>query len=72
MSGNLSEEELSEIYEFAIQLGKDAGQMLLDGQFARMGGGAALASVEKDSSVDIVTKTDTGKLSRHQSTSDDA
>ncbi|TKX18520.1 putative inositol monophosphatase family protein [Elsinoe australis] len=36
MSGNLSEEELSEIYEFAIQLGKDAGQMLLDGQFAHV------------------------------------
>ncbi|PNS14110.1 Inositol monophosphatase 2 [Sphaceloma murrayae] len=59
MSTKLSEAELTGIYDFAIQLGKDAGKMLLDGQLARMQGGLTLASVEKDSSVDIVTKTDT-------------
>ncbi|KAF4551740.1 Inositol monophosphatase-like protein 2 [Elsinoe fawcettii] len=60
MSRELSESEIDEIYAFAIQLGKDAGQMLLDGMLARMGGRAAQANVEKDSSVDIVTKTDEG------------
>lgn len=64
MTSTIGEDELTGIYEFAIQLGKDAGQMLLDGMVARMSGGAALASAEKDSSVDIVTKTDEGRQSR--------
>ncbi|KAF2157182.1 QA-X [Myriangium duriaei CBS 260.36] len=56
----LSDAELADIHDFAVQLARDAGQMLLDGVIARMGagGGGAMASVDKDSSVDIVTKAD--------------
>ncbi|KKY31358.1 putative inositol monophosphatase [Diaporthe ampelina] len=61
MAPQTSEKELDEIYAFAIQLGKDAGQMLMDAAKLRMagGGGAAHESVEKENAVDIVTKTDT-------------
>ncbi|KAL2263807.1 hypothetical protein VTK26DRAFT_4974 [Humicola hyalothermophila] len=55
-----TEKELDEIYAFAVQLGKDAGQLLLKGVRARVDGstGPTQEFVEKDSSVDIVTKTD--------------
>lgn len=54
---------LQEIYTFAIQLGKDAGQILLDGLARRRTQGAeaeAAAHVEKLNAVDIVTQTDNG------------
>ncbi|KAH8881468.1 inositol monophosphatase [Thozetella sp. PMI_491] len=56
----LSSEELGEIYAFAIQLGKDAGDILMNSARARFGdaGQSALAFDEKDNAVDIVTKTD--------------
>ncbi|KAI1174824.1 inositol monophosphatase [Nemania sp. FL0916] len=58
--GEMTEQELSEIYDFAVQLGKDAGQLLMDFAKARWedtGRGEQLIS-EKESSVDIVTKAD--------------
>ncbi|KAK0714255.1 inositol monophosphatase [Apiosordaria backusii] len=56
----ITEEELNEIYTFAVQLGKDAGKLLLDAAQLRYAGSqaAALQVEEKDSAVDIVTKTD--------------
>lgn len=57
----LTEEELDEIYAFAVQLGKDAGKLLLDAAQSRFNGENTQEVVEKDSSVDIVTKTDEGK-----------
>ncbi|KAI4854584.1 inositol monophosphatase [Aureobasidium sp. EXF-8845] len=55
-------EHLKEIYDFAVQLAKDAGRMLMDGVEARYGSdgtaGVQQEQVEKDSSVDIVTQTD--------------
>ena len=61
----ISEEELSGIYDFAVQLSKDAGRLLLDGAESRMGadGKPSLDTVEKDSSVDVVTQIDEGELS---------
>lgn len=65
MADPISEQELGEIYEFAIQLGKDAGRILMDGAQCRFGSSSGAnkeqKSVEKDSSVDIVTQTDTGE-----------
>ena len=64
MTSQISYQELSEIYEFAVQLGKDAGRVLMEGATCRMGGSDGVrveqAQVEKDSSVDIVTQTDEG------------
>ncbi|KAG8163441.1 hypothetical protein KVR01_006738 [Diaporthe batatas] len=60
MAAQVSERELDEIHAFAVQLGKDAGKMLMDAAKLRMAtGGAAHESVEKENAVDIVTKTDT-------------
>lgn len=63
------EVDLDAIYTFAVQLGKDAGAMLMAGAQARMGGGGSGnggdgggAWEEKESAVDIVTKTDEGML----------
>ncbi|KAI0188161.1 inositol monophosphatase [Xylaria flabelliformis] len=57
----ITQQELGEIYDFAIQLGKDAGQLLMEFAKARWGdtgsGGEQLFS-EKDNAVDIVTKAD--------------
>ncbi|KAL1881564.1 hypothetical protein Plec18167_003161 [Paecilomyces lecythidis] len=50
--------ELDEIYEFAVDLGKRAGQLLLDGVEKRIAGSLAQESIEKENAVDIVTKTD--------------
>lgn len=66
MAGEISEKELDDIYAFAIQLGKDAGKMLMDAARLRMSGGASgddgeQKFEEKENAVDIVTKTDTGK-----------
>lgn len=63
MAAQISERQLDEIHAFAVQLGKDAGQMLMDAAKLRMAsGGAAHESVEKENAVDIVTKTDTGEF----------
>jgi myo-inositol-1(or 4)-monophosphatase len=63
MSAEISAEQLDEIYAFAIQLGKDAGKMLMDAAALRIasapGQGQQLFE-DKDNAVDIVTKTDTG------------
>lgn len=64
MSGPISDKELDEIYAFAIQLGKDAGKMLMDAAALRMSSSSGQGEQkfeEKDNAVDIVTKTDTGK-----------
>lgn len=51
--------DLDEIYAFAVQLGKDAGKMLMEAAQLRFDGSSPQdALVEKDSSVDIVTQTD--------------
>lgn len=63
MSAQITEQDLDEIYSFAIQLGKDAGNMLMDAARLRMtasSGQGEQKFVEKDNAVDIVTKTDTG------------
>lgn len=55
--------DLDDIYKFAVQLGKDAGQMLMDAVQRRIQGNGATTSVsyvEKENSVDLVTKTDNG------------
>lgn len=61
----LSRQELDEIYAFAVQLGKDAGQMLLDAAKLRMGDERATQEqkehVEKENAVDLVTETDEGR-----------
>ncbi|KAK3690127.1 inositol monophosphatase [Podospora appendiculata] len=55
----MTDKELDGIYAFAVQLGKDAGKMLLDAARLRFSGGQpAQEFVEKDNAVDIVTKTD--------------
>jgi myo-inositol-1(or 4)-monophosphatase len=66
MSG-INDQELQDVYAFAVQLGKDAGQMLMDAVHRRIQSPEGKAStsvsyVEKENSVDIVTKTDHGKL----------
>lgn len=56
----ISGQELDEIYAFAVDLGKRAGRLLLDGVNRRIDGSQEQAFVEKDNAVDIVTKTDEG------------
>ncbi|KAI1347111.1 inositol monophosphatase [Xylaria sp. FL0043] len=53
-------QELTEIYDFAVQLGKDAGNLLMDFARARWGdkGSGEQLFSEKDNAVDIVTKAD--------------
>jgi hypothetical protein len=54
-------ELLDQIYEFAIQLAKDAGGILLEAANSRMSGNAqANLSEQKANAVDLVTKTDLG------------
>lgn len=54
-------EELKPIYQFAVQLGKDAGKILLDGiETRRLAGRSTGEDVEKANAVDIVTQTDNG------------
>jgi hypothetical protein len=58
----VSDNELEGIFEFAVQLGKDAGKILLDGLAKRRERGAQIEEqqVEKMNAVDIVTETDNG------------
>ena len=58
---SLNQEELDGIYAFAVELGKEAGNILLKGAQVRIAGGLGDEQIEKDSAVDIVTKTDEGK-----------
>lgn len=61
----ISEHELSEIYELALDMGKVAGEMLMEGMRKRtIGSSSSLQIEEKDSSVDVVTQTDLGIFSR--------
>lgn len=57
-----SDLDLDQIYQFALQLGKDAGKLLLDAAQKRMSGDVQLEEEEKLNSVDIVTKTDEGEF----------
>jgi myo-inositol-1(or 4)-monophosphatase len=59
---SFTEKGLDDIYAFAIQLGKDAGKLLLEAAQLRFNGNgqATQEFSEKDSAVDIVTKTDEG------------
>ncbi|KAE9985294.1 hypothetical protein BLS_009037 [Venturia inaequalis] len=61
----IGETELEEIYAFAIQLGKEAGDLLLAAADLRMQGDGRKeqTSIEKASSVDLVTQTDEGEES---------
>jgi myo-inositol-1(or 4)-monophosphatase len=65
----ISKEGLDEIYAFAVQLGKDAGKMLLDTAKLRMGDADGNGReemkehVQKMNAVDLVTETDEGRLS---------
>lgn len=63
---DISQDDLTEIYAFAVQLGKDAGRMLLDAAKLRYEGKSAQQlHVEKENAVDLVTQTDEGKLVAH-------
>lgn len=55
-------EELKEIYDFALSLGRRAGQILLDSVEKRCGeeSGREQGQEEKESAVDIVTQADLG------------
>jgi myo-inositol-1(or 4)-monophosphatase len=57
---SLKGEELDEIYAFAIELGKQAGKILLDAAKLRYGPAASRTEnhVEKLNAVDLVTQTD--------------
>jgi hypothetical protein len=61
----LSTTELDEIYEFAINLAKDSGNLLQRAANTRINGngGQNLAVAVKVNDVDIVTETDEGVYS---------
>lgn len=59
----LSQDELDEIYAFAIDLGRKAGDMLMERVEQRISGcNGPQTFEEKENAVDIVTQTDEGKL----------
>lgn len=62
MAGLREEVDLDAVYAFAVQLGRDAGAMLMKAAQARFdgAGGGGGRFEEKESAVDIVTKTDEG------------
>ena len=55
-------DELKEIYDFALSLGRRAGQILLDGVEKRCGdeSGRWQGQEDKENAVDIVTQADLG------------
>jgi myo-inositol-1(or 4)-monophosphatase len=65
-SKQLSQKELEEIYDFAVELARKAGEILLDGVRKRMLGGEERGGKqeekEKLNAVDIVTQTDLGAV----------
>lgn len=62
--GPFSQDELDEIYAFAIDLSRKAGDLLMSRVEQRMDGGEGNSQnfEEKDNAVDIVTQTDEGWL----------
>lgn len=62
----MDSQQLSETYAFAVQLGKDAGDMLMAAAQRRIDGNGTsdntVSYVEKENSVDLVTKTDNGMV----------
>lgn len=63
MTHTLSSNELQEIYTFALDLSRKAGQILLDGVEKRTGAESGRddgPAQEKMNAVDIVTQTDLG------------
>jgi myo-inositol-1(or 4)-monophosphatase len=61
MAGPLSQDELDEIYAFAIDLGRKAGNMLMQRVDQRVSGAEGTNTFEeKENAVDIVTQTDEG------------
>lgn len=60
--GPFSQDELDEIYAFAVDLGRKAGNLLMDRVEQRISGGDGHSRIfeEKDNAVDIVTQTDEG------------
>jgi myo-inositol-1(or 4)-monophosphatase len=60
---SFSQPQLDEIYLFAVQLGKDAGKILLERAQERFQGHdqKVQTHVEKANAVDLVTQTDEGK-----------
>lgn len=55
---HIAPSQLTEIYAFAVQLGKDAGAILLSGLEKRRSGEDVSETVDKLNAVDIVTATD--------------
>jgi myo-inositol-1(or 4)-monophosphatase len=64
MAHSMSKEELKEVYDFALRLGRDAGEILIEGVEKRTGEQSGREDVgemaEKMNAVDIVTQTDLG------------
>ncbi|GES59069.1 inositol monophosphatase [Aspergillus terreus] len=54
----LTQQQLDEIYAFAVDLGRKAGQLLLESIERRMDGEQSREADEKENAVDIVTQTD--------------
>lgn len=63
-AGPFSQDELDEIYAFAIDLSRKAGDLLMSRVELRMDGGEGNSQdfEEKENAVDIVTQTDEGWL----------
>lgn len=60
----MADAELLEIYDFALGLGRRAGEILLEAVEKRCGDeeGRGHGQVDKMNAVDIVTQTDLGRL----------
>lgn len=56
----MQQPDLDDIYAFAIDLGRKAGQLLLGNVEKRIAGAVDQEFEEKDNAVDIVTQTDEG------------
>jgi myo-inositol-1(or 4)-monophosphatase len=67
--GPFTQDELDEIYTFAVDLGRKAGKLLMERVDQRISdaNGHSNSFEEKENSVDIVTQTDEGtaQLIRH-------
>jgi myo-inositol-1(or 4)-monophosphatase len=59
---SINQQDLDSIYAFAVQLGKDAGKILLERAKERFQGDdqKVQAHAEKANAVDLVTQTDEG------------
>ncbi len=65
MAQTYSDKELKDIYDFALDLGRRAGKILVDGVEKRTGAASGRdmgSQVEKMNAVDIVTQTDLGTV----------